>query len=63
MTGVPVNDRWGIRVTLDDELQAKELPQGAAGTLAVYTSKGKAVHIISKVTLRIKAWLTYLTSP
>lgn len=63
MTGVPVNDRWGIRVTLDDEQQAKELPQGAAGTLAVYTSKGKAVHIISKVTLRIKAWLTYLTSP
>ena len=63
MTGAPVNDRWGIRVTLDDDQQARELPQGAAGTLAVYTSKGKAVHIISKVTLRIKAWLTYLTSP
>lgn len=63
MTGAPVNDRWGIRVTLDNEQQAKELPQGAAGTLAVYTSKGKAVHIISKVTLRIKAWLAYLTSP
>lgn len=63
MTGAPVNDRWGIRVTLDNEQQAKELPQGAAGTLAVYTSRGKAVHIISKVTLRIKAWLAYLTSP
>ena len=63
MTGAPLNDRWGIRVTLDNEQQAKELPQGAAGTLAVYTSEGKAIHVISKVTLRIKAWLSYLTSP
>jgi multidrug resistance efflux pump len=63
MTGAPVNDRWGIRVKLDNEQQAKELPQGAAGTLAVYTSEGKALHIISKVTLRMKAWLAYLTSP
>jgi len=63
LTGAPVNDRWGIRVSLDDATFAKSLPQGAAGTLAVYTSEGKALHIISKVTLRIKAWLSYLTSP
>ncbi|KGJ94123.1 efflux RND transporter periplasmic adaptor subunit [Colwellia psychrerythraea] len=63
LTGAPVNDRWGIRVSLDDEAFAITLPQGAAGTLAVYTSEGKALHIISKVTLRIKAWLAYLTSP
>lgn len=63
LTGAPINDRWGIRVTLDDQNRAKELPHGAAGTLAVYTSSGKALHIISKVTLRIKAWLLYLTSP
>jgi multidrug resistance efflux pump len=63
MTGAPVNDRWAIRVTLDNEQQAKTLPQGAAGTLAVYTNEGKALHIISKVSLRIKAWLAYLTTP
>ena len=63
LTGAPINDRWGIRVSLDDEAFATTLPQGAAGTLAVYTSEGKALHIISKVTLRIKAWLAYLTSP
>lgn len=63
LTGAPVNDRWGIKVSLDDEAFAKSLPQGASGTLAVYTSEGKALHIISKVTLRIKAWLAYLTSP
>ena len=63
MTGAPVNDRWAVRVSLDDEEHAKSLPQGASGTLAVYTSQGKAVHVISKVTLRIKAWLAYLTAP
>lgn len=63
LTGAPVNDRWGIRVSLNDQDFAKSLPQGAAGTLAVYTSEGKAIHVISKVTLRIKAWLAYLTSP
>jgi multidrug resistance efflux pump len=63
LTGAPVNDRWGIRVSLDDEAFAKTLPQGASGTLAVYTSQGKPLHVISKVTLRIKAWLAYLTSP
>jgi len=63
LTGMPVNDRWGVRVSLDDAEFAKILPQGAAGTLAVYTSTGKPMHVISKVTLRIKAWLAYLTSP
>jgi multidrug resistance efflux pump len=63
LTGAPTNDRWGVRVVLDDEQQAKSLPQGAGGTLAVYTNEGKPVHVISKVTLRIKAWLAYLTSP
>jgi multidrug resistance efflux pump len=63
LTGMPVNDRWGVRVSLDDAEFAKTLPQGAAGTLAVYTSAGKPMHVISKVTLRIKAWLAYLTSP
>lgn len=63
LTGAPINDRWGVRVSLDDEAFATTLPQGAAGTLAVYTSEGKGLHVISKVTLRIKAWLAYLTSP
>ena len=63
MTGAPINDRWAIRVTLDNKQQAKALPQGAGGTIAVYTNKGQLVHVISKVTLRIKAWMGYLTSP
>ena len=63
MTGAPANDRWAVLVELDDEAFARSLPQGAGGTVAVYTGKGKPVHVISKVALRIGAWLAYLTSP
>lgn len=63
LSGAPVADRWAARVTLDDAGVAAEIPQGAGGTLAVYTNTGKPLHIISKVALRMNAWLAYLTSP
>jgi multidrug resistance efflux pump len=63
LTGAPVTDRWAVIVTLDDAELARSLPQGAAGTVAVYTDAGRPVHIISKVALRMGAWLAYLTSP
>ncbi|RLQ23340.1 hypothetical protein DWB85_01950 [Seongchinamella sediminis] len=56
-------DRWGVIASLDDRQVARELPQGAAGTMAVYTGKGKSLHVISKVAIRMNAWLAYLTSP
>jgi multidrug resistance efflux pump len=62
-TGAPANDRWAVLVELEDEAFAQTLPQGAGGTLAVYTDKGAPVHVISKVALRMSAWLSYLTSP
>ena len=33
---------------------------GSGGTAAIYTQKGKPVHIISKVALRMKKWLLYV---
>ncbi len=63
MTGAPVSDRWAVVVQLDDSELARRLPQGAGGTMAVYTQYGKPVHVISKVALRMNAWLGYLTSP
>lgn len=63
LTGAPVTDRWGVTIVLDDEEVSRQLPQGAAGTVAVYTSQGKPVHMISKVALRMNAWTSYLTSP
>jgi multidrug resistance efflux pump len=63
LTGAPVTDRWGVLVELDDQEVSKALPQGAGGAIAVYTDGGKPVHVISKVALRMSAWLGYLTSP
>lgn len=63
MNGAPVTDRWFVRAQLNDKAVARDIPQGAAGTLAIYTDAGKPVHIISKVALRMKAWLGYLTAP
>jgi multidrug resistance efflux pump len=49
-----------VRIRLDDEKLAKELPLGAAGNTAIYTDVLKPFHLISKVTIRIKAWTYYL---
>jgi len=56
-------DRWLLRVELDDEALARALPQGVAGSMAVYTQRGKPVHIISRVVMRMNAWLAFLTTP
>jgi multidrug resistance efflux pump len=64
MTGQPETSRWPVFVDFDDPEAAEELPQSASATIiAVYTQKGKPVHIISKVVMRINAWMGYLTSP
>lgn len=62
-SGAPANDRWVVAIELEDKEFARELPQGAGGAVAIYTEKGKPVHVISKVAIRMNAWLGYLTSP
>jgi multidrug resistance efflux pump len=62
--GAPAASRWAVRVAFDDPVAAAELPQSAAASnMAVYTQYGKAVHVISKVVMRMSAWMGYLTSP
>jgi multidrug resistance efflux pump len=61
--GQPTTGRWVARVKLNDQEFARSLPQGAGGSVAVYTNYGKPVHIISKVVMRMNAWMGYLTSP
>jgi len=59
-TRARASGRWAIH----DPVAAAELPQSAAASnLAVYTQYGKAFHVISKVTMRISAWMGYLTAP
>ncbi len=63
-TGQPENSRWAVLVNFNDPEEAKDLPQSAGATIvAVYTQKGKPVHVISKVVMRMNAWMGYLTSP
>ncbi len=49
-----------VRIRLDDEDLAKELPLGAAGSVAIYSDVGGPFHVISKITVRIKAWMNYV---
>jgi multidrug resistance efflux pump len=49
-----------VKIRLTGEDQSTEIPLGAGGTVAIYTDKGKPVHIISKVTIRMKKWLLYV---
>jgi multidrug resistance efflux pump len=46
-----------VKISLDDGEFAKEVPLGAAGTTAIYTDVGKPFHAISKIVVRMKAWL------
>lgn len=66
MTGVvPVAKDIGsegflvVRILLDDQELARQLPLGGAGTTAIYTKVGRPFHLISKIALRMKAWIYY----
>lgn len=63
MTGAPITGRRPVRMELHDEDIAAQIEQGSGGMMAVYTSKGSLVHVISKVVMRMQAWMGYLTSP
>jgi RND family efflux transporter MFP subunit len=63
LTGQPAAGRYAVRIELDDPELLTQLPQGASCTVAVYTDIGKPFHAISKVVMRMNAWMAYLTSP
>jgi multidrug resistance efflux pump len=63
LTGEPSVGRYPFRIALEDEDARALVPQGAGGMVAVYTQRGKPLHIITKVVMRMQAWLGYLTSP
>ncbi|MCO8124190.1 efflux RND transporter periplasmic adaptor subunit [Stieleria sp. TO1_6] len=59
-TEIGSNGYLAVKFRLDDESLADQLAMGTAGTVAVYTQTGKMFHVISKVTVRINAWMYYL---
>lgn len=62
-TGDPTAGRYAVRIAFDDPDVLDRLPQGAGCSVAVYTNMGKPFHVISKVMMRMNAWMAYLTSP
>ena len=63
LTGQVTAGRYPVLIVIDDPDAASLIPQGASGMVAVYTQRGKPVHIITKVLMRMQAWLAYLTNP
>lgn len=49
-----------LKFDLDDSELSDELAMGTAGSVVIYTETGKPFHVISKVTVRINAWMYYL---
>ena len=62
-TGQPIVGRRALRIELDDKSVITEMGQGAQTFVAIYTQKGKAFHVITKVVVRMQAWLGFLTNP
>ncbi len=52
--------KFAVKLKMDDDSLSESLAIGTTGTTAVYTDVGGPFHIISKVTVRIKAWMYYL---
>lgn len=49
-----------VRVKLDDDAIARQLPAGSVGTAAIFTDRVKPAHVIRKVLLRQVAILNYI---
>lgn len=50
-----------VRITIDDQDLANQLPLGAASSVAIYTDRLKPFHIFSKIAIRVKMWMNYLS--
>ena len=51
---------FAVKIRFDSDADPRDLSMGSGGTVAIYTNRGKPVHIISKVALRMKKWQLYV---
>ncbi len=49
-----------VKIRLDDEELAKQLPLSLAGTTAIYTDFGGPFQVITKIVVRVKGWTYYI---
>jgi multidrug resistance efflux pump len=59
LTSVQGGTALAVRVVFPDLPPDLELPVGAGGRAAIYTSRGKPFRIIRKVIIRMYSWLNY----
>ena len=59
-TSVGSDGQFVISFRLDDSELERQLSMGTAGTVVVYTKRGKPLHVISKALVRVNAWKYYL---
>ncbi|EMI53953.1 HlyD family secretion protein [Rhodopirellula sallentina] len=57
---VKSNGVFAVKFVMDDAEVAELLAIGTSGNVVIYTDRGKAFHVISKVVIRMNAWLYYL---
>ncbi len=62
-SGAPIQGRRPVRVVLDDPSVLLEVGQGGQSFVAFYTDSGKPFQMITRVMVRIQAWLGFLTNP
>jgi membrane fusion protein (multidrug efflux system) len=51
---------FAVRINFTDAAVARKLSLGSGGSATIYTNRGKATHVISKVAIRMKKWLLYV---
>jgi multidrug resistance efflux pump len=49
-----------VKIRLDDDTVRADLPVGAAGAVAIFTESGKPFQAVSKVYMRMLAWMNFL---
>ncbi|TWU16561.1 HlyD family secretion protein [Allorhodopirellula heiligendammensis] len=52
--------QFAVKLKLDDESATTAMAMGTTGMATIYTGSGRPFHVISKVTVRIQAWMYYL---
>jgi len=62
LEGITPPGRVLVRLNIEDDLSAYQLPSGVKAYVAVYSGSWKPVAIIRKVLLRVMSWENYLFS-
>ena len=61
--GAGPRGRIPVRIEMDDDLEAYNLPAGSVGMATIYTQYFKPIRVMRMIILRIKSWENYIFLP